>query len=84
MLARASFSLARRMGFVPLVSIPNLANSALSSATFILSRFSMGMVAAVVRIKAAKLELIREGENRAGFFASFCFLFQFFGIFLPG
>ena len=61
MLARASFSLLRRMGFVPFVSIPNLANSSLSSATFILSRFSMGVVAAV-RIKAAKLELIRDGH----------------------
>ena len=47
MLARASFSLLRRMGFVPFVSNPNLANSSLSSATFILSRFSMGIVAAV-------------------------------------
>ena len=61
MLARASLSLARRMGFVPFVSIPNLASSALRSATFILSRFSMGIVAAEVRIEAAKLEIIRDG-----------------------
>ena len=44
--ARAAFSLVRRMGFLPLVSIPMLAKVARTSTTFILSGFSMGMVAA--------------------------------------
>ena len=69
MLARASLSLARRMGFVPLVSICNLANSACSSATFILSRFlceGVGVVALEgvgLRTEALALGLEVEGAG---------------------